>query len=582
MSSLHLRGQLGGNVSKSKIPFFFLILFLLFGSAVSWAAPATVTNNGNMTMRVQYKTPDGQYEDLGYVKPGETVNVPGGVEKVRIVRDPGRWAEPLKPGEVIDVVVKEGDKTTGTMTWYGDKVFFDGLSEGAPAVAVGVPTENQPIPKEEPVSPGPEPKTEPKPEITTPPTPTEKTEADKTPALPQSSNWPWYGGWWDSVFMLQLFFMWPVFLLLWWRNMRQTRFYLGERWVDESGAGWGWGWSDGGGCGRYGTLNGFFLGLALGTIALWGHSRFPDEPGFLPLFGQDLYAFPYFLLSLFHLTAGGFPDALFVILFWMIICTSCGALSGFIPLKGLYAAPFFMMILPFILLTRGCSCSHPFGCDGGYEGIPPYPPAFASFVFLLLLAAFFLDLADPYYESDGRGEAPNSSLGCLLFFVFLLGGCVPSVSGIAYEYGWDSAIAWYFHDTPLMLGLNFIPPVAMIALFWMLPAGVLGWSFYSHPMRFAFYSCFTLAFLALLFLTMGNYPQRHLDFYQEPLLYRHVQNILAPIVGEQVSGQPSESEDSFADSVGLRGLFRSLVSGRDIQVEETHRGDHQWQDDRRN
>ena len=48
-----------------------------------------------MTVRVQYKTPDGQYEDLGYVKPGETVDVPGGVEKVRIVRDPGEGVEPF-------------------------------------------------------------------------------------------------------------------------------------------------------------------------------------------------------------------------------------------------------------------------------------------------------------------------------------------------------------------------------------------------------------------------------------------------------------------------------------------------------
>ena len=56
-----------------KIP-FFLILILTFFSTALWAAPATVTNQGNITVRVQYKTPDGEYQDM-YVKPGETANL---------------------------------------------------------------------------------------------------------------------------------------------------------------------------------------------------------------------------------------------------------------------------------------------------------------------------------------------------------------------------------------------------------------------------------------------------------------------------------------------------------------------------
>lgn len=563
-------------MNKNKILFLFFILFLLCGAAVSWAAAATVTNNGNITVRVQYKTPDGQYEDLGYVRPGETVNVPGGVEKVRIVRDPGKWAEPLKPGEVIDVVVKEGDKTTGTMTWYGDKVFFDGLSEGPPPVVVtAAGGESQPT-------------LEPKSEIT-PPATTEKTETGSsgTQPQPEPSNWPWYGDWADSIFFLQLFLMWPLFLLLWWRNMNQSRFYLGERWVDESEAGWGWGWNAGGGCGRYAVMVGLVLGLVLGAAALWGHSRFPDESGFVPLFGQDLYAFSYFLFSLLHLTPIGLPDVLFIMLFWVLLATSCGALSGVIPLKWLYAAPCFLMILPFFLFMRGCAGSQPFGCDGGYEGGGLYPPAFASFAFFPMLVSFLLDWVDPYYEMD-EDEEEDVAHSLWDFFhgnpfpllVVLAGGCVSCFYGVAYEYGWDFAIGRYFHDAPLMLGLNFIPPVLMIILFWMLLAGVLGWSFYFDPMRFAFYCLLIPAFLALLFLTMGNYPQRNLDFYRAPLVYQQVRNMLAPVVGEQVAGRASESGDTFADGLGLKGLFRSSASGRDIQIEDIRQGDHRWQDDR--
>ena len=121
---------------RQKILFFVFNLFLV-GSPALWADPATVTNDGNVTVRVQYKTPDGDYQDLGHLKPGETADVPGGVEKVKIVREPGEWASPLKPGENLDVEVKEGDKVTGRMTWYGDKVFFDGLTEAPPAVSVG-------------------------------------------------------------------------------------------------------------------------------------------------------------------------------------------------------------------------------------------------------------------------------------------------------------------------------------------------------------------------------------------------------------------------------------------------------------
>lgn len=116
------------------------------------------------------------------MKPGKTVDVPGGVEKVRIVRDPGEWAAPLKPGEILDVEVKEGDKVIGKMDWYGDKVFFDGLSQGTPLVSTGdVPSgsqkgpalpRNPEPPKEESLTPQPEVESEPTPT----PVPAEKSE----------------------------------------------------------------------------------------------------------------------------------------------------------------------------------------------------------------------------------------------------------------------------------------------------------------------------------------------------------------------------------------------------------------------
>ncbi len=323
-------------MKKNKTLFLFLSLFLLYSSATLWAATTTVTNDGNITVRVQYKTPDGDYQDLGHLKPGETADVPGGVEKVKIVREPGEWAAPLKPGEDLDVEVKEGDKVIGKMTWYGDKVFFAGLTEAPPMVGTGTGAQTPEPPKQEPVSPTPEPQPEP-----VPPSTPEKPEGGETPQQPNAPNWPWYGGMGDYLFFLELFLMWPFLIFLWFRSWTQPRYYLNGEWVEGSGLGWGWGWNRGGGCGRYGMMNGFFLGLALGGMALWGHSFFSQGAGFLQLFGRDLYAFPYLLLSQLHWMSGGLPESLFIILFWTLLCTSCGAFAGVIPLKWLYASPFF-------------------------------------------------------------------------------------------------------------------------------------------------------------------------------------------------------------------------------------------------
>src|SRR3989338_1473337 len=266
---------------KNKI--FFLTLLFMCGVTAVWAA--TVTNNGNMTVRVQYKTPDGQYEYLSYVKPGETVDVPGGVEKVRIVRDPGEWAAPLKPGEVLDVEVKEGEKVTGKMTWYGDKIFFDGLTEGPPAISVGTVSTPQ-IPEPPKI----EKPTNPEPEPTSSPASDEKPAATETPEPPAPSNWPWYSGIGDYLFILQLLVLGLPFVFLWYRHLMQPEYYIEGEWIESSRLGWGWGWLGSGGCVHYALMNGFFVGLALGAIALWGHSSFSQGFGFLQLFGQELYS----------------------------------------------------------------------------------------------------------------------------------------------------------------------------------------------------------------------------------------------------------------------------------------------------
>jgi hypothetical protein len=82
-----------------------------------------VTNDGNLEVRVQYKQEGSDYQDL-QLKPGESKELPAGVEKVKVVRQPGEWASPMKAGEEIKVTVKEGDKVVGTAGGYGDKVFF--------------------------------------------------------------------------------------------------------------------------------------------------------------------------------------------------------------------------------------------------------------------------------------------------------------------------------------------------------------------------------------------------------------------------------------------------------------------------
>ncbi|MBI4358580.1 MAG: hypothetical protein HY584_04705 [Candidatus Omnitrophica bacterium] len=554
---------------------FFLTLVLICFVIAARAQAATVTNNGNITVRVQYKTPDGQYEDLGYVKPGETVDVPGGVEKVRIVRDPGEWAQPLKPGEILEVEVKEGDKTTGKMTWYGDKVFFVELTEGSPPiVAMGPVTHAEPV-KEEP-------KPETKTEVKTEPTPETKPEDKPTE---QPTTWPWYGGPWDFFFPFMLVIMWPFLILMWFRHFMRPGYYIQGEWVEAPRLGWGWGWrhygENGGGmpCGMFGILAGLVFGLALGGMALWGQSYAAngDGYGFFPLFKKDLYSFPIFIFQFLPWSYLGQPDALFIFLFWVILCTLFGGIGGLAPFKWLYGAPCIVAVVIFLLFMRGCSCAAPFAFDGGYDGGALYPPAFGTLFFLPILFEAFFDLVDPYYELyEEEEEDPwcafkdffrGNPLPLLSFLAFWFGG---AGLGLGYAYGWGGAngdgFARPFHDLPLMLGLNFLPPVLVIIMFWMFVSGTIVSSFCAGRQRFLFYSSLIAAFLALVFLMGGDYPQRQLDFYRPQVSYefRH------PYVDLQVPKEEIGFQyvDEFRRALGSGS---SEVSGRELQVDQRER-----------
>ena len=186
-----------------------------------------------------------------------------------------------------------------------------------------------------------------------------------------------------------------------------------------------------------------------------------------------------------------------------------------------------------------------------------------------MLVSFFLDLVDPYYEMDWDEEDDVAdALWDFLhgnpwpMLVFLTGGCLCCFYGMAYYYGWVYAIGSYFYDAPMSLGLNFIPPLAMIILFWMGLAGMLGWACYTEPARLPFYSLLTPAFLVLLLLTTGNYPQRDLGYiYRKPILSSYYN-----LVSQRTSQQPSGPEDQFGDEVrsgrsNSAGLGRSLLFG---------------------
>ncbi len=118
-----------------------LALCLLLISAPLHAESTTVTNSGNVPVRVEYKGDKGDYQSAP-LKPGESKELPGGMEKVKLSREThGEWAKGTKPGEDIKVDVKTGDKTN-TLNGYGDKLIFDHPTEAPEQIAAQINSPN--------------------------------------------------------------------------------------------------------------------------------------------------------------------------------------------------------------------------------------------------------------------------------------------------------------------------------------------------------------------------------------------------------------------------------------------------------
>ena len=330
-------------MTRKSIWMFFTFILLVSIGDVLYGEPATVTNNGNLTVRVQYFPAGGtEYVDLGYLKSGETMTVPGGVEKVKIVRDYGEWAGPLRPGEKLEVEVTEGHQAVGTMTWFGEKVFFDGPTEAPP---VSVNTVPPPVVKN-----GTKPQSE------TQSQPKAETQSEPTP-----SYWPWFSylnGWQLTVLLFLLVF--PFLLAL-------GRSFYRPGWTMD---------------GYYSGFNpqyvliGLVLGFAFGFWGFWGNLAYGDDSGFLPFLAQDIYTLPFFLFVFLGNLFGGqalsvleiFPEPMTVILFWMMVCALLGATIGVVRAPLLHGLGAVLALLPFLVFTQGgCLGPNAYAWQEGYR-----------------------------------------------------------------------------------------------------------------------------------------------------------------------------------------------------------------------
>lgn len=448
----------------------FLAFIALFLSAV-YASPATVTNEGNFTVRIQYKTPDSPYQDI-YVKPGETVSVPGGVEKVKVVREIGEWGGPLRPGQTLRVVVKEGDQTAGVLTWFGDKAFFSQLTEGAPPPPVQI--NNQPPLVEE--TPQPEtPANEPPPTSTGTETKPDSSEQAQThEGIPW---WPWFGGidgW--LLFPMLMLMMLPFILGLGrsfiWPRFANGPLYPGPRWDF--------------------IILMVGLGLLLSGWGIFGYGHyhengggsFDDDEGFFPFFARDLFWFPLFLAlkcsRLFGIPgtwflSGAMPQIL-ILTFWMTTCTGLGRLVGLMRAPWLYGLLTLLAVPPFLVFLLGLNGANAYSGFSEYSEMPLYSGAFSSLFIIPLLFLMLLQFQRPY---GGWREAPLGG-GCLTPGIGLCLGLV--LSGFTL-WGWNHngphtpfyPLFYGLASLPLMSGFQDFGWLACLFLFWPFLFGLCGW-----------------------------------------------------------------------------------------------------------
>lgn len=99
----------------------FLALSILLICQNACAAPTTLTNDSDSTVKIQYETTDSKVKDF-VIKPNEIMQLPSGVEKIKLIKD-STAVEKNNPE--INVIVQTGDQILGTLSRYGDRLFFD-------------------------------------------------------------------------------------------------------------------------------------------------------------------------------------------------------------------------------------------------------------------------------------------------------------------------------------------------------------------------------------------------------------------------------------------------------------------------
>ncbi len=430
-------------MTRKIIFFLFSIVLLMSCMSVVFAEPATVTNNGNTRVRAQYFK-EGQYHNI-YLNPGETQTLPGGVEKVKVMREIGEWAAPLPSGMILEVEVKIGDQSIGKSTWYGDKVFFDIPSEAPPsstrAGASATTTDTL------------------KPKV-----------AVITPQPPAKNNTGlFFLQQWQFMALILLLIL-PVILALV-RSFRLPGFRGGE--LDSGFRGRNLGF-------------GLLAGLALGFWGFFGYRAFGDNTGLLPFLAQDLYTLPLFLLVFAGNLLGGslpeilniFPSPLVIILFWMILGGCLGSLVGSVRSPILHGLISVLALLPFLIFVQGGLLGQrAYAWQSGYrEVLPIQEGAFASLLLIPLILIILFNYIKPYHGYINRGPSGESRRlisagGCLIAIVSLLLGLSIGGFGLwaypAYaQHSFLGPVLTGIVSLPLMLGIPLLDINLTVMGFW--------------------------------------------------------------------------------------------------------------------
>ena len=143
----------------------------------------------------------------------------------------------------------------------------------------------------------------------------------------------------------------------------------------------------------------------------------------------------------------------------------------------------------------------------------------------------------------------------------------------------NTAIGEFLHRFPVMMMGDFTLPFGLHSiLFWMILFGGLGWTLFRNPRRGLFYTTLIPAFLMLLILTMGQYPQRNLEsIYPGGIrLLRRIdrplidETLLRRQIGDEIRGLGSaegRKKNTFGDELLRSGMKLKDNLGGDIGFE---------------